>query len=387
MDSERTTILRYGIVLLATIIIYGFIRLFENGEVAQLTLSVLFLPTWTFVVLVIFGSLIRLRSGNDRGRALNDAFWEFGFAISFVLAPSLTAYLLMRSALAYLAAFAQLSASQARGAAGAFAGMFITIAGAIVHRAAPKRPEQGLGAALYRKFAFPVIFYGLASFIGSFNSSAAVPFLIDSLVALALFLAFLGLALTARFGLSRSWEALEDMEKYYGKALGVFFIVGVLYSVLMAGENSLYWQAAWVILICFALLTGFALSFRAYSMMANIAENQVEKIYKQHEVDHREYLTTQDEAYVKMVRDFLRFGRKEELLVFAASRLSACGMGYSEIVGALEPLMDYSGSTREALWPWEVRSAARSAKAEIEKRKDIVNKVMELVNGCGKKET
>ncbi len=155
--------------------------------------------------------------------------------------------------------------------------------------------------------------------------------------------------------------------------------------MLGAASNPQYAHAAWLAIIAIMLVVAFAFFFRSYSAMAQISGAISERVYEQHSKEVKEFVSGEDEDYVRMVRTFLTKGDKDELLIFAAYRLTLCGLHYPDMVRTLEPLMEYKKPVYGAIWPWQEGEARRDAEEDARLRKGLLNDLIEAINACGEK--
>ncbi len=385
MSSDRGTAVKYGLAYGLTLVIYLFLVSSRSGSLASLFLGAVLVPLWVGLTLALAGSLVQRASLNAEGKTAGltaSATWELGFLVTSALAPSVALYLFLKAALGYFASLVALSPSEMGYAARFAAAAYVVGVGGFTYRAGSQHPGQGPAPSIYYKMALALVLYGLGSFFGLLNGYAEVPLAFAAFVAAAFAMAQFALALFSLRWPEGALKASVGAERNYGRALAAFFAIGVFYSLLMATNRPQYAEIAWLAVIVLMFVAAFAFFFRSYSAMANTANKIAERIYEQHEKEVKEFISDEDELYVRMISDFLKEGKKERLLVFASYRLSACGMDYEDISAALKKLIEYEPFSPSALWPWEMRSAPREMEKDLEARKKLVNEVIELVNGC-----
>ncbi|MFQ1021672.1 hypothetical protein [Tardisphaera saccharovorans] len=385
MSSDRITAIKYGLAYGLTLAVYLLLLSSKIGSLAGPFFAAVLVPVWIGLTLALAGSLLQRASLNAEGRTASlttSATWELGFLVAWVLAPSAGLYLFLKAALGYFASLIALSPSELEYTVRFAAAAYVVGVGGIAYRAGSQHPGEGPGASIYYKMALALVLYGLGSFFGLLNAYAEAPLVFAAFVAAAFAIAQLGLVLLSFRWPEGALKASAEAERNYGRALASFFAIGIFYSLLMATSKPQYAEIAWLCIILLMFVAAFAFFFRSYSAMANTTNKIAERIYEQHQKEVKEFVSDEDELYVMMISDFLRQGRKERLLVFAAYRLSACGMNYEDITRALRKLIEYEPFNPSALWPWETWSARRQMEKDLELRKSLVNEVVELVNGC-----
>ncbi|WP_449462310.1 hypothetical protein PQ610_06890 [Tardisphaera miroshnichenkoae] len=385
MSSDRGTAIKYGLAYGVTLAIYLLLLASRSGSLASLFFAAALIPLWLGLTLALAGSLVQRASVNADGKTVGlraSATWELGFLITSAIAPSAGLYLFLKAALGYFASLVALTPSELGYAARFVAAAYVVGVGGITYRAGSQHPGEGPAASIYYKMALALALYGLGSFFGLLNGYAEVPLAFAAFVAFAFAIAQLVLAVFSLKWPEAALRASVEAERNYGRALAAFFVIGIFYSLLMATNKPQYAEIAWLTVIVLMFIAASAFFFRSYSAMAGTANKIAERIYEQHQKEVKEFVSDEDELYVRMISDFLREGKKERLLVFAAYRLSACGMDYEDISGALKKLIEYEPFSPSALWPWEMRSAPREMEKDLELRKSLVNEVIELVNGC-----
>lgn len=310
---------------------------------------------------------------------------ELSTVLISVVSPASFLYLFFRSCVFFVSTQAHLSSGETSYLARSLAAVLVVSLGALLYRLSTIRQGSRTASSFYSRLGAALALYGMGSLVLLLNGYAAMPFLISSAAAAAYAILAGILVFTAVRWPKASGQAYLDSEITYLKAVGAFFALGVLYALLSASTVSRYSDAAWLGIVAIMGVVASAFFYRSYSSMAGVAERISEKVYEQHTKDVKEFTSVEDEEYIRMIKDFLMKGEKEELLVFAAHRLTLCGMGLEEINMTLGRLIEYKPRPYGPVWPWEVPYVTRAAQDDAVTRKELLKQVVSAISDCDKR--
>jgi len=379
--------IKYGLIYVGLLLFYYALQAAGKTALAEVFSEFLLAPLAIGLAFRVGGLVIEKKATSVGGEQLTNFYIrarnEGALILKSVAAPSAFLYFFLKATVGYSAL--SLSPRGVDYLAEGIAAIFIASVGGFIWRAGEIRGPERAGSSIYSKSGEAFALYGVGSLFMLYSPYVGVPLIVVAAVAGAF---ALGLSLLLILGVRwphATQRAFGEAEATYWKALVVFFVLGIFYALLGATSNPQYSRAAWLAIIAIMFVAAFTFFFRSYSAMAQISGAISERVYEQHSKEVKEFLSGEDEDYVRMVKIFLAKGDKDELLVFAAYRLTLCGSHYPDVVRALEPLMEYKKPVYGAIWPWEEGEARRNAEEDARLRKGLLNDLIEKINACGKK--
>ncbi|MFP3241140.1 MAG: hypothetical protein RXQ94_08410 [Caldivirga sp.] len=219
-----------------------------------------------------------------------------------------------------------------------------------------------------------VFIYGFAGLIYLASSPLAMPFEVLSLTVAATSLAMLG-------GL-RNPQVLE-LKPLFNRVNAIIFIIALtlaLSSIPSLASYSGYIDLAG--LVAMLGLTGET-AYRVYRAHSTSLEGIRERVYAEHEIQRDVKATQEDEVLQRALDDFIKYGNKEGLIMYATHMLTLCDKDLLEIRDALGELIKY----RETLntntrWIWNPGKVEETMREEMSRRQAIARNIMGEITNC-----
>lgn len=323
--------------------------------------NAILLPLLTFLALRLVGNALMTRRAT--------VVKAVGSVVAGLVAPVLFAYLFLSSTELLIAAFTHYAKLP-----GIFTAIFIITVGAITAKYGSWYGEPVKHAITYMGAAAAL--YGIAMLASIPYALAALPFLYAAIGS-----AVMGAAMLA--GLAPSMRRVSiDIIAVSKPIVALFFTLGLAAALTQVlRPYSAYVMAALLILL---LIIVSAIGYRLYAAASRTAEKISEKIYEQHVRKSPLATSSEDEALVDAVNEFLRRGRKDKLIAYTAYALAQCSVDYEEVVRMLGRLINYQPPQYTGIWPWEVRGLEQSVRMDIEARRAIVAEILDMITKCTK---
>jgi hypothetical protein len=108
-----------------------------------------------------------------------------------------------------------------------------------------------------------------------------------------------------------------------------------------------------------------------------------ERVYAEHEIQRDVKATQEDEVLQRALDDFIKYGNKEGLIMYATHMLTLCDKDLLEIRDALGELIKY----RETLntntrWIWNPGKVEETMREEMSRRQAIARNIMGEITNC-----
>jgi len=219
-----------------------------------------------------------------------------------------------------------------------------------------------------------VFIYGFAGLIYLASSPLAMPFEVLSLTVAATSLAMLG-------GL-RNPQVLE-LKPLFNRVNAIIFIIAL--TLALSSIPSLTSYSGYIDLAGLTVMLGLAgeTAYRVYRAHSTSLEGIRERVYAEHEIQRDVKATQEDEVLQRALDDFIKYGNKEDLIMYATHMLTLCDKDLLEIRDALGELIKY----RETLntntrWIWNPGRVEEIMREEMSRRQAIARNVMGEITNC-----
>ncbi|WP_460172708.1 hypothetical protein [Vulcanisaeta sp. JCM 14467] len=326
--------------------------------------NALLLPILIFLALRLAGKALMTRSGTAARAA--------GNAIADLIAPILLAYLLLGNTELLVTGFIHYAKLP-----GIFTALFIITAGAITANYGNSYGEPVRHSITYVGAA--VVLYGVAVLASIPYAPAALPFLYAAMGS-----AIMGAAMLA--GLAPSLRHVSgDIIAVSKPVVALFFILGLAAALTQVPQLRPYSGYVMTASLVLLLIVVSLIGYRLYTAVSRTAEKISERIYEQHVRESPLAASSEDEALTNAINEFLRWGRKDELIAYTAYALAQCDVDYEDVMKVLNSLINYQPPQRTGIWPWEVKNLEQSVRVDMENRKAITAEILNAITNCPQK--
>ena len=191
-----------------------------------------------------------------------------------------------------------------------------------------------------KKLSASVALFSLSALMGLVYKPLMYPFLTSSLAALALSPTALINAQPGR-GIG---NAILYLRNSHNTIVAAFFGLGIFYMVLAIPKSPAVNVYVFAVSILLTLLLVAYISYRAYVAASRDIEKLVEEVYEAHKREVKVIQVPELKYFNDAVEDFVKYGRKDKLLVYLSYMMASGGFEYNEVIDVLSSLFNYQYS-------------------------------------------
>ncbi|WP_291999022.1 hypothetical protein [Caldivirga sp.] len=191
-----------------------------------------------------------------------------------------------------------------------------------------------------KKLSTSVALFSLSALVGLGYRPLMYPFLTSSLAALVLSSTALINAQPGR-GVG---NAVLYLRNSYGSIVAAFFGLGIFYMVLAIPKSPMLNVYVFAVSILLTLALVAYISYRAYVAASRDIEKIVEEVYEAHKREVKVIQVPELKYFNDAVEDFVKYGRKDKLLVYLSYMMASGGFEYNEVIDVLSSLFNYQYS-------------------------------------------
>ncbi|BDR91268.1 hypothetical protein [Vulcanisaeta souniana] len=324
-------------------------------------INALLLPLIIFMAIRLAGGFLSTRTGT--------LFKVLGSVLVSVIAPTVFAYLLLEGTLTTIPPLIHFNKLP-----GIFTAIFVIFVGAVLINYGRGFGEPVKSSLTYLGAA--VVLYGVAGMGSIAYTPLGMPFLYASI----------GSALMGIVMLMSLHPALRplvsDLPRIAKPIVALLFVVGFISMFAQIPQLKPYSGYLTMVSLILLAIIVVVIGYRLYSAFSRVAEKIAERIYEQHVRESPLLASSEDDVLVNAINEFIRRGRKEELIAYAAYALAHCDIDFTEVSTALRGLIDYEPPHYTGIWPWERRNVEGIAMKDAEARKQLVTELMKLITTC-----
>ncbi|MGC8544224.1 MAG: hypothetical protein ACP5NQ_09795, partial [Vulcanisaeta sp.] len=292
-----------------------------------------------------------------------------GSVLIGVVAPVLLAYLFLSGTLTVIQGIIHFNRLPS-----AFAALFIIVVGAVIVNYGSGFGEPIRGSLMY--VGTSIILYGVAGLVAIAYAPLGTPFLYASIGS-----ALMGIAMLISLHPSLRYLA-GDLSSVAKLVVALLFVVGVMAMLAQIPQLRPYSGYLSMVSIILLVIVVAVIGYRLYSAFSRVAESIAERIYEQHVRESPLLTSSEDDAFANAVDEFMRHGRKEGLIAYAAYALAHCDLDFTEVSSALKGLIDYEPRQYGGMWPWEKGDVIEKATKDAELRRQLVMELMKAITEC-----
>jgi len=335
--------------------------------------GVILLPLIIYYAIKTIGGLIAeraigsltARGGGARGPGL------IGLVLMDLAAPAIGLYLGFGNLAAFIGQFTKPPTYSY--VAQALTALYMMILGRVIRGFGKGRLGGVVGDAV-SGVGVAVSIYGFAGFIYLASRPLATPFEVLSLTVAATSLVMLG-------GLRN--PQVRELKPLFNRVNAIIFIIAftlTLSSIPSLAKYSGYVDLAGLVVVLG--LTGEA-AYRVYRAYSTSLEGIRERVYAEHERQGGVKATQEDEELQRALVDFIKYGNKDGLIMYATHMLTLCDQDLPGIRDALGELIKY----RETLntntrWIWNPGEVEEAMRMEMSRRLRIAGDIIGKVTNC-----
>lgn len=370
--SIKQLVKRYGIGIAIVIALY---ILFSNvaksipalSQVIGWLVNAVIIPITVLLAIKFVGDMMMERSTSLKHPKLSVVTYVTGAITTDLLGPAIFAYLFLSTTASMLPhtgiyAKADLIANA----------VFLITLGALTSHLGNRFGEAVKPFLKYLGIA--VILLGLSSVFAQVYPPMASLLEYPGIAALAISLALLT-------GLSKSLGAVyieaRNLSRY---VMIIFVILGIMAFISSIPQLAAYSGYVITASLIIIMITMLSIGYRMYKTYSQASSKIMEKIYQQHAFEAELMVASDDTEFTNAVKNFLINGRKEELIAYASYALSQCMDEFTKVRESITDLLNYEPPRRVGVWPWEEN--IENINKEIERRKEITNKVINILKNC-----
>ena len=216
-----------------------------------------------------------------------------------------------------------------------------------------------------KKLSISIALFSLSALMGLAYRPLMYPFLTSSLAALVLSLTALINAQPGR-GVG---NAVLYLRNSYDGIVAAFFGLGVFYMVLAIPKSPALNVYVFAVSILLTLALVAYISYRAYVAASRDIEKIVEEVYEAHKREVKVIQVPELKYFNDAVEDFVKYGRKDKLLVYLSYMMASGGFEYNEVIDVLSSLFNYQYSPDKLYDRFSVEE-------EITRRINTLNEVL-----------
>ncbi|WP_291765858.1 hypothetical protein [Caldivirga sp. UBA161] len=216
-----------------------------------------------------------------------------------------------------------------------------------------------------KKLSTSIALFSLSALMGLAYNPLMYPFLTSSLAALVLSSTAL---INAQPGKGVSNVVLY-LRNSYGGIVAAFFGLGVFYMVLAIPKSPALNIYVFAVSILLTLALVAYISYRAYVAASRDIEKIVEEVYEAHKREVKVIQVPELRYFNDAVEDFVKYGRKDKLLVYLSYMMASGGFEYNEVIDVLSSLFNYQYSPDKLYDRFSVEE-------EITRRINTLNEVL-----------
>ena len=343
--------------------------------------GVILLPLIIYYAIKTIGSLIAeratgsltARGGGARGPVVIRVSGSglIGLVLMDLVAPAIGLYFGFSNLAAFIAQFTKPPTHPY--VAQALTAFYIMILGPVIRGFGKGRLGGVVGDAV-SGVGVAVFIYGFAGLIYLASRPLATPFEVLSLTVAATSLAMLG-------GLRN--PQVRELKPLFNRVNAVIFIIA--FTLTLSGIPSLAKYSGYIDLAGLVVVLGLTgeAAYRVYRAYSTSLEGIRERVYAEHERQGGVKATQEDEELQRALVDFIKYGNKDGLIMYATHMLTLCDQDLPGIRDALGELIKY----RETLntntrWIWNPGEVEEAMRMEMSRRLRIAGDIIGKVTNC-----